>query len=78
MRPAIQSEMFIPSETAMNSASVDDFEFNFCILEHIIKNPIPSVTHIPVVDLIFCRLANAASIDTVTLGGIQVVKGRLW
>jgi hypothetical protein len=70
MRPANQSGMFIPSETAMNSASVDDLEFSFCILEHIMKNPIPSATHMPVVDLIFCRLAKAASIDTVTLGGI--------
>jgi hypothetical protein len=52
----------------MNSDSVYDLELSFCILEHIKKNPIP--THMPVVDLIFCRLAKAASIDTVTLGGI--------
>ena len=70
MRPVSQSGMFMPSDTAMNSASVDDLEFSFCILEHIMKYPIPSVTHIPVVDLIVCRLAKAASIETVTLGGI--------
>jgi hypothetical protein len=34
------------------------------------KNPIPSVTHMQVVDLIFIRLAKASSIDAVTLGGI--------
>jgi hypothetical protein len=70
MKPAGHSGMFIPSDMAMNSDSVDDLEFSFCILGHIMKNPIPSVAHMPVVDLIFCRLANAASIDVVTLGGM--------
>jgi hypothetical protein len=71
MRPASQSGLFIPSDTAMNSDSVDDLELSFCILEHKTKNPIPSVTHMAVVDLIFCRLAKGASIDTTTLGGIM-------
>ena len=62
--------MFIPSETAMISASVLDLEFSFWTLELEMKFPTPNVMHIPEVDFIFSRFANAASMDTVTFGGI--------
>ena len=42
--------MFMPSETAMISAFVLDFEFSFCTLDVVIKYPLPRVTHIPDVD----------------------------
>ena len=66
--------MFIPSETAIISASVDDLEFSFWILELEIKSPTghPCGFHIPWwMDFKFLRLTNAASIDTITLGGIS-------
>ena len=65
MNPAIQSGMFMPSETAIISDSVLDLEFSFWTLELVIKNPAPKMMHIPEVDFMKSRLANAASIDTV-------------
>ena len=61
--------MFIPSDTAMISASVLDLELSFCSLELAMKYPTPKVTHVPEVDLMSFRFANAASIDTMTCGG---------
>ena len=59
--------MFMPSDTAMISDSVLDLEFSFWTLELEMKFPTPNVTHIPEVDFIKSRLANAASIDTVVI-----------
>ena len=59
----------MPSETEMISDSVLDLELSLWTLELVIKYPIPNVTHIPEVDYIISRLANAASIDTVTVSG---------
>ena len=64
--------MFIPSDTAMISASVLDLELSFWTLELEIKHPFPSVTHMPEVDFICSRLANAASTETITRGGSSV------
>ena len=50
-------------------ASVLDLELSFWTLELVTKKPTPNVTHIPEVDFIISRLANAASIDTVTVSG---------
>ena len=58
----------MPSDTAMISDSVLDLEFSFWTLELEMKFPTPNVTQIPEVDF-KSRLANAASIDTVTVGG---------
>ena len=59
----------MPSDTAMISDSVLDLEFSFWTLELEMKFPTPNATHIPEVDFIKSRLANAASMDTVTVGG---------
>ena len=48
---------FMPSETAMISDSVLDFELSFCTFELDVKLPTPKVTQIPDVDFIFSRLA---------------------
>ena len=78
MNPAIQSGMFMPSETAIISDSVLDLEFSFWTLELEIKFPTPNVTHIPEVDFICSLLANAASIDTVTvIGKVQPSRNGL-
>ena len=69
MKYASHNGMFIPSDTAMISASVLDLEFSFWTLELVMMNPTPNVTHIPEVDFMLSRIAKAASIDTVTLGG---------
>jgi hypothetical protein len=69
MKSANHSGVFILSETAINSACVLGLEFSFWILDHAIKNPTPKVTHAPEVDFLSARFANAALIDTVTLGG---------
>ena len=69
MSPASQSGMFMPSETAIISDSVLDLEFSFWTLELEIKYPTPHVTHIPEFNFICSLLANAASIDTVTVIG---------
>ena len=53
----------------MISDSVLDLEFSFWTLELKIKFPTPNVTHITEDDFICSRLANAASIDTVTVIG---------
>ena len=41
MNPAIQSGMFMPSETAIISDSVLDLEFSFWTLELVTKNLTP-------------------------------------
>jgi hypothetical protein len=71
MKFASESGTFIPSETAMISASVLDLEFSSWTLDLDMKLPTPEVTHMPDVDVMSSRLANTASVDTVTLGGMS-------
>ena len=48
-----------------------DVEFSFWTLELDMKLPIPKVTDMPYVDFMLSQLANAASMDTLTLGGMS-------